>query len=191
MAVSLPTPIGVLSFPNLFSPRPRAPGGEPVYQCSILFDQNAQRDPAYQALRKAVVECIDEHNGSGKSRDTAFMAGVRSPFRPTAEKAYQGYDIPDGRFISPWTKSRPGLVDARRNEIMVPEDIWPGQLVRATVSPFWYNQSGNKGVSFALNNVQVCRTDVPRLDGRKKATEDFPDYDGPGAAVMADDEIPF
>ena len=68
MAVSLPTPIGVLSFPNLFSPRPRAPGGEPVYQCSILFDQNAQRDPAYQALRKAVVECIDEHNGSGKSR---------------------------------------------------------------------------------------------------------------------------
>lgn len=188
---SIRTPIGILSFPNLFSPRPRAPGGEPVYQCSILFDEAAQRDPAYEALKRAVREEIDDKNGPNKNRDPKFMAGVRSPFRPTSEKQYTGYDIPNGIFISPWTKSKPGLVDAVRNEILVPEDIWPGQLVRATVSPFWYNTSGNRGVSFALNNLQVCRTDGPRLDGRKAAKEDFPDYDGPGAAVMADDEIPF
>ena len=191
MAASVRTPIGILSFPNLFSPRPRAPGGEPVYQCSILFNEAAQKDPAYDALRRAVREEIDDKNGAGKSRDPQFMAGVRSPFRPTSEKQYSGYDIPNGIFISPWTKTKPGLVDAVRNEIMVPEDIWPGQLVRATVSPFWYNTSGNRGVSFALNNLQVCRTDGPRLDGRKAAKEDFPDYDGPGAAVMADDEVPF
>lgn len=188
---SIRTPIGILSFPNLFSPRPRAPGGEPVYQCSILFDEAAQRDPAYEALKRAVREEIDDKNGPNKNRDPKFMAGVRSPFRPCSEKTYQGYDIPGGIFISPWTKSKPGLVDAVRNEILVPEDIWPGQLVRATVSPFWYNTSGNRGVSFALNNLQVCRTDGPRLDGRKAAKEDFPDYDGPGAAVMTDDEIPF
>jgi hypothetical protein len=191
MAPSIRTPIGVLSFPNLFSPRPRAPGGEPVYQCSILFDQNAQKDPAYEALKRAVREEIDDKCGAGKSRDAQFMTGVRSPFRPTSEKAYQGYDMVNGIFISPWTKSKPGLVDAVRNEILVVEDIWAGQLVRATVSPFWYNTSGNRGVSFALNNVQVCRTDGPRLDGRRSATQDFDDYTGPGAMVSADDEIPF
>ena len=99
------------------------------------------------------------------------MAGLRSPFRPTAEKQYSGYDIPGGIFISPWTKSKPGLVDAVRNEIMVAEDIWAGQLVRATVSPFYYNTSGNRGVSFGLNNLQVCRTDGPRLDGRSAPSQ--------------------
>jgi hypothetical protein len=190
MAVSLRTPIGVLSFPVLFSPRPRAPGGEPVYQCSLLFDQAAQRDPAYAALRRAVLEEIEDKN-PGKSQDKQFLASLRSPFRPCNEKSYKGYDIPNGMFISPWTKSRPGVVDANRNEIIVPEDIWPGQLARATVSPFWYSQSGNRGVSFALNNLQICRTDGERLDGRRSAKADFDDYDGPGAAALVDDEIPF
>lgn len=191
MAASLRTPIGILSFPNLFSPRARAPGGEPVYQCSLLFDQAAQKDPAFAALKRAVLEEIDNKCGPGKSQDKQFMIGMRSPFRPTAEKPYAGYEIEGGVFISPWTKTKPGLVDAVRNEILVPEDLWAGQLVRATVSPFYYNNSGNKGVSFALNNLQLCAAGTRRLDGRKAAKDDFPDYDGPGAMVTADDEIPF
>lgn len=188
---SVRTPIGVLSFPNLFSPRPRAPGGEPVYQCSLLFDQAAQRDPAYAALRRAVLDCIEQSFGAGKSKDAAFMQGLRLPFRDTSDKQYKGYDIPGGKFISPWTKTKPGLVDAQRKEILLAEDVWPGQLARATVSPFPYNTSGNRGVSFALNNLQICRSDGERLDGRVKAEDDFPDYDGPGAAALVDDEIPF
>lgn len=193
MAASLRTPIGILSFPVLFSPRPRAPGQEPVYQCSLLFDEAAQRDPAYQALRKAVRDEIDDKNGPGKSQDKAFMQGVRNPFRPCGEKAYKGYDIPNGVFISPWTKSRPGVVDAQLNEIMVPDDVWAGQLARATVQPFWYSQQGNRGINFALNNLQICRADGERLDGRRAAKQDFDPYAGAGAAVMAgaDDEVPF
>jgi hypothetical protein len=190
---SLRTPIGILSFPVLFAPRPRAPGGEPVYQCSLLFDQQAQRHPDFEALRKAVRECIDDQWGAGKSQDKAFLVGLRHPFRKTQEKQYKGYDIPGGVFISPWTKSRPGVVDAQRNEITVAEDIWAGQLARATVAPFAYNTSGNRGVSFALNNLQICRTDGERLDGRRDAKQDFDDYDGVGAstAAMADDDVPF
>jgi hypothetical protein len=188
---SIRTPIGILSFPVLFSPRPRAPGGEPVYQCSLLFDQQAQKHPDFIALRKAVRDCIDDQWGAGKSQDRAFVAGLRNPFRPTSEKAYKGYDIPGGVFISPWTKSRPGVVDAQRNEITVPDDIWAGMHARATVAPFAYNQAGNRGVSFALNNLQICRMDGERLDGRRAAKEDFPDYDGEGAAAMADEEVPF
>jgi hypothetical protein len=176
----------------LFSPRPRAPGQEPCYACSILFDAAAQRTPAYQELRRAVAEEIDAKNAPGKCRDQVFMARVRLPFRPCKEKAYKGYDIPNGMFISPWTKSKPGVVDANRNEVIMPEDIWAGQLVRATVAPFWYDTNGNKGVSFALNNLQICRTDGERLDGRKAAVDDFEDYaDGTSSGVLVDDEIPF
>jgi hypothetical protein len=190
MAVSVRTPIGILSFPNLFAPRPRAPGQDPVYQCSLLFDREAQRDPAFAALRQAVRDEIDDQWGTGKSKDEAFMKGLRSPFRPCAEKTYKGYDIPGGVFISPWTKSKPGLVDARKHDIIVPEDVWAGQLARVTVSPFAYEASGNRGVSFALNNVQICRADGPRLDGRRTAADDFDEVDD-GGLVGADDEIPF
>ena len=190
---SVRTPIGILSFPQLFTPKPRAPGGEPVYQCSILFDQSAQKHPDFAALVAAMNELIDEEWGAGKSRDKAFLGTIRRPFRKTQEKQYKGYDIPGGLFISPWSKSRPGIVDAQRNEISVPEDIWAGQLARASVAPFAYNQAGNKGISFALNNIQICRTDGERLDGRRAAKDEFPDYDGPGALVGADadDDVPF
>lgn len=191
MAQAVKTPIGILSFPTLFSPRPRAQGAEPVYGCSILFDKAAQNTPAFEAMRRGVREAIDEKAGPGKSQDKAFVATLRNPFRPCSEKAYQGYDIPGGVFINPWTKSRPGVVDARRNEIIMPEDVWAGQLVRASVTPYFYHNSGNKGVSFALNNIQVCRTDGVRLDGRKQAKDEFDDYDGEGAAVLVDDEVPF
>lgn len=190
-SASLRTPIGILSFPVLFSPRPRAVGGEPCYQCSLLFDKAAQRDPAFDALRRVVKAEIDNKWGLGKSQDKDFLKQLRSPFRPCAEKQYKGYDIPDGVFISPWTKSRPGVIDARRNEITTPEDIWAGQMARATVAAFAYHNSGNRGVSFALNNLQICRTDGERIDGRRAAKEEFDDYDGVGAAVMVDDEVPF
>jgi hypothetical protein len=191
MAASLQTPIGILSFPVLFTPRPRGPGGEPSYQCSLLFDQAAQRDPKFAALRVAVRETIEGKWGASKAQDKAFLNTLRSPFRPCSEKPYKGYDIPGGIYISPWTKSKPGLIDARRNEIMVPEDIWPGQMARATVTAFPYDTQGNRGVSFALNNLQICRTDGERLDGRRAAREEFDEYDGDGAAVMVDDEVPF
>lgn len=189
--MNIRTPIGILSFPVLFSPRPRAPGGEPVYQLSLLFDKQAQAHADYAALKRAVAQVIDDQWGAGKSSDRGFLNGLRLPFRKTSDKQYKGYDIPDGIFISPWSKNRPGIVDANRAEITMAEDVWAGQYARATVSPFAYNQAGNKGVSFGLNNLQICRTDGERLDGRRAAVDDFDDYALAGAAPPLDDEHPF
>lgn len=169
------TPIGILSFPSVFTPKPRAQGGEPVYQINLLFDQKAQKTQEWADLKRAVAEVIDTEWGQGKSQDKAFVSRLRLPFRRCQEKSYKGYDIEGGIYIAPWTKQRPGVVDARRQEIMAPEDIWAGQLARATVSPFAYDQSGNKGVNFALNNVQIIAKGSERLDGRVPADQDFPD----------------
>jgi hypothetical protein len=190
---SIETPIGILSFPVLFTPKPRAPGGEPTYQLNLLFDKSAQATPAYANLRKAVADAIKEEWGPQKLADKDFMRKLRLPFRRCKEKSYEGYDIEDGIYIAPWSKNRPGLIDARRNEISVPGDIWAGQMARATVSPFAYAQSGNMGVNFGLNNVQICRTDGKRLDGRRAAKDEFGDYDdGLGGSMGGDDEdMPF
>jgi hypothetical protein len=187
---SLRTPIGILSFPRVFSPRPRAQGGEPVFQVNLLFDRTAQAAPEFAALRRAVADAIDEAFGADKHKDKQFVAGLRLPFRRCAEKKYKGYDIENGVYIAPWSKSRPGVVNAQRQEITVPEDVWAGQMARATVAAFAYNNSGNKGVSFALNNLQICRTDTERLDGRVAAEDDFDEYGDAGNALV-DEDAPF
>jgi hypothetical protein len=186
---SLRTPIGILSFPRVFTPKPRAQGGEPVYQVNLLFDRPSQATPEFAALRRAVADAIDETWGANKHQDKQFIAGLRLPFRRCAEKKYKGYDIEGGVYIAPWSKSRPGIVDAHRRELTVPEDVWAGQMARATVAAFSYNNSGNKGVSFALNNLQICRTDTERLDGRVAAEDDFDEYGDAGALV--DEDAPF
>lgn len=192
--MSLKTPTGILSFPQLFTPRGLAnqPNAEPRYSLSLLFDKKAQATPEFLAMRKAVAQAIDERWGKGKSGDKAFVGKLRLPFRKTEDKSYDGYNIPGGLYISPWTKTRPGLIDAQRNEITVPEDVWAGQMARCTVNCRAYAQQGNQGVHFLLNNVQICRTDTRRLDGRKSATEDFDEFEDVGVeGEQAEEEIPF
>jgi hypothetical protein len=190
MAMNLRTPIGILSFPVLFTPKPVVPGGEPRYSVNLLLDPIAQKTPEFAAMKAAVVRTIDEKWGTGKSKDRAFIDKLTLPFLRCEDQKYDGYQITGGLFIRPWTKNRPGIVDANRQEITVPGDVWAGQLVRLTVSPFAYAQTGNLGVSFALNNLQVCRTDGRRLDGRRAAHDDFDDYQDPNAALV-DEDVPF
>ena len=190
---SVLTPTGIMSFPNLFVPKPPAPGAEPRFGLNLILDRAAQADPQYAALRRLVGECIDEKWGAGKSRDMDWIKRqkIKTPFRPSAERDYTGYDVDGGVFISPWSKNKPGLVDARRQDILVPGDVWSGQLVRCTVHAFAYDTSGNKGVAFNLNNVQVVKQDMPRLDGRKAAKDEFGDVEGSAPAGTTDSEPPF
>lgn len=184
---TLITPPGVLSFAHLFKPHAAVQGQEPRFSLVLIFSPESQKTPEYQALRKAVHGAITKEWGAQKAADQAFLSRLRLPFRKAEEKQYAGYE-PGHIFISPWTKSRPGVVDGR-NQDMMEADVWSGQVARASVRPFAYTQSGNMGVSFALNNVQIMKKDMPRLDGRKKASDEFGLVDGDPA--MADDDVPF
>jgi hypothetical protein len=190
--MALRTPIGILSFPNLFVARAAVQGGEPRFSLNLIFDDAALKTPEYQALRAAVAEAIDAEWGAGKSKDTKFVQGLRLPFRKTSEKEYAGYDK-GTIFVHAWSKQKPGVVDPQRQDILIADDVWAGQLARATVRPFAYQQSGNKGVSFALENVQIAKKDMPRLDGRQSANSAFDDLptEGGSASAPVGDDAPF
>ena len=187
MAETIRTPNGILSFPAVFVARkPHPTAQEARFSINILFDEAAQKTPEYKDMRREVKNAAEEKFGSNVE-----FSKLRLPFREAGEKDYNGYE--EGMiFIQAWSKTKPGVVDARLQEIHDASDVWPGQLCRATIKPFAYDNSGNRGVSFALNNIQIVNTDMPRLDGRKKATEDFDaldsdeDMESPG-----DDDIPF
>lgn len=172
---SVRTPNGILSFPNLFVAKPQVAGGDPRFSLNLILDKAAQATDAYKQLRALVADAIDDKWGQGKSKDAEWIrrTKLRLPFRPCADRDYAGYDVDGGVFISPWSKNKPGIVDKDLNDIMVPGDVYSGQLVRCTVHAFSYDTQGNKGVSFNLNNVQIVKADMPRLDGRRNAKDEF------------------
>lgn len=193
MANEVITPIGLLSFPHLFTPRAAVAGAEPRYSATLIFDEDAIKSEKYLALKKEVLAAIEEE-WPGKSKDASFIKTLRLPFRDGGEKDYAGYGA--GKiFINPWNKQKPGIVDRERNDILVPADVFAGQLARFYVRPYAYAQSGNKGISLSLSHVQIVKADMPRLDGRKSAKDAFRGDDLPadlgGLGSQDDDDVPF
>jgi hypothetical protein len=175
MAVSaLNTPYATLSFPQLFSPKPRAEGGEPVFSCSLLFNTEQMKSPEFKAMQNAVLALAKE-----KFPNTPVKT-LMLPFRDASEKNYSGYE--DGMlYISPWSKYKPGIVDVRLQDVLDPAEVWAGQKVRANVLPFAWTNTGKRGISFGLNHIQIIDKSAPRIDGRAAANKVF-------EAVEAEDD---
>jgi Protein of unknown function (DUF2815) len=169
MSIQLTTPYAVLSFPHLFVARPRAEAGEPVFSCALIFGPEQQKSAEYKKMQAAVMDAAKEKFGVQVNMKSLIL-----PFRDAGEKQYAGYNDGD-TYITPWCDKNhpPGIVDRQKQKIEVPSDVWAGQTVRASVSPFAWVKSGKKGVSFGLNHVQVIKTDTPRIDGRISADKAF------------------
>jgi hypothetical protein len=165
------TPPGVSSFLNLQKPRAVTEGSEPRFSLTIIFDKAAQKRPEFAALQKGIDEALKER-WPGK-----LPSGLISPFHDGAEKAgqYEGYKAGD-IFISPWTKSQPGCVNNKREDIIDWSEFYAGWIVRANVRPFAYDKAGKRGCSFFLETVQFLKPGT-RLDGRKPASQSFPEDD--------------
>lgn len=189
------TPIGLMCFPHLFTPRPAFQGGDPRYSCALLFTAAQQKSPEWLAVRAAVAAAVDETWGAGKSKDKAFWDKLRKPWRKCEERgARDGFkDMPGGLFIQPWSKNKPQVVDALVQPVVVANDVWSGQTARATVTAFTYDNAGNRGVNLGLANLQICDVSGPRLDGRKPAAEEFDRVanDNEESALVDADEPPF
>lgn len=183
------TPFGVASFPNLAQPKAPAPGLDPRYSVNLIFDAEAQKTPEFAAMKKAVMAAATEKFGA-QAADMIRKGQLRLPFRPVAEKSqYAGYDCEGGVFVNFWTKRIPGVIDGANNDLD-PMNLYPGALARATYTAFGYANSGNKGVSFQLNNVQAVDLTKPRLDGSKAAKDDFAPIPGYAPAPASPHAMP-
>ena len=167
------TPPGTASFLNLQKPRAITEGAELKYSVTLIFDKAAQARPEFAALQAA----IDAEIKAKWPNKTP--PGLLSPFHDGAEKegVYEGYKKGD-LFISPWSKNKPGCINARKEDIIDWTEFFAGWLIRANVRPFAYDTAGKRGVSLFLESVQFLKPGK-RLDGRKAASESFPD-DGEG-----------
>jgi hypothetical protein len=176
------TPKGRLSYPHLFEPQIPPNQSEPVYSCTLVFEDGTDMS----ALQK-IADAAGKEKFGEKYESLKKSGKIRSPFREDGEE--KGY--PAGSvFINLKSKTAPGIVsiypgdDGKPAKITDPSQVYAGCYARASVRSFAYDVNGNKGVSFALNNIQKLG-DGDRLDGRMRAEDEF-EADANAAADLND-----
>lgn len=187
MSKKVITPIGILSYPNLFTPQAAMDeGSKSKYSAVIIWEEGTD----LSAVEAAMFEAAEEKWGK-KGVDMLKKGNIRNPIRDDWEMK-NGYPE-NSRFLNAKTINRPGVVDRyadpATNKARVIEDaseMYPGCLVRFSITAFAYDVKGNKGVSFSLNNVQRMG-DGERLDGRNNAADEF-EAEAPIATDLGDFE---
>lgn len=185
MSSRIITPVGVLSFPSLFTPRPIQAGGKLLYQASLIFDEDAQQTKAWHAMVDTIVS-----EAKGAFGDNVNLKSLKLPVKRCDTKAqYAGYDDPEGKFISCRSEQAPGIIDADKQDIFDATAVYPGCAARLACSIYTYDHpQGGKGVGLGLRNVQIINNDesrFPRLDGKVAADKDFDGADALDPSIVA------
>lgn len=173
MSVNVTSPEAMLSFPSLITPKlgpnPK-PGDVAQYGCTLVFPKGTDMT----ALKKAATEALKEKFGD-KLESLLKNGSIKLPFRKVGDKYdEEKYEY----FINVRRKDKPGIVDRYAGPDGKPapltdtEKLYPGCIVRASLSAYAYDVNGNKGVSFGLQHIQWREQGV-RLDNRRSAVDSF------------------
>lgn len=173
------TPKAILSYPHLDEPQPGQNGGKAKYSCTLIFPAGTDLSALEAAATAAAYAKFGAKAKAMLQSGVLTLRGGKGATIRT-DSAAKGY--PEGSvFVNVRTERQPGMVylwaDASGRPAPIPQekivdDLYPGAFVRASINAFGYDNSGNKGVSFALNNIQKLG-DGPRLDGRAAAQDEF------------------
>ena len=169
---------GRMVWPSVFTPsKMRGQGDDQAkYQITLLIPKTSNID----VLKEAAKEAAESKFGKKGS-------GIRSPFRKTEEKdkfveAEVADDFPV--YITARKSAKdgipPGVVGPNGKSTDDPAQLYSGRWCYVSVQAFGYENSGNKGVSFGLVNVQLLDHDDPLNvgGGRVAAESEFEAVEG-------------
>ncbi len=91
-------------------------------------------------------------------------------------------------FIRATSQFMPGVVNAKLQPILDKSEVYGGLICRAQVNCFAYDNAGNKGVSFGVNNLQILKDDGVAFGGKQNAAEVFEAYGDAGGATAGAEE---
>jgi len=160
----------------------RDPNAKPKYSVTVLIPKSdtatkAKIDAAIAAAKKMGVEKKTFREGVPLDRLPSPLYdgdGVRAdgftPFGPECKGCWV--------FTASSNADRPPkVVDANRNEILDPTEIYSGIWGRVGVDFFAYNTGTKQGVGCALINVQKLADGEPFGAARASVDDDFGDSD--------------
>lgn len=175
------TPVGRLSFPVLVEPRAvgKDGKGDPKYQATLLFDEDAQDTDDFKDLKKAVKQAIKDKWGDNPPRK------IKSPFLTVDDlrnKIPAGYEdehvfirlqsmVPVGCLLKTPGMKKPTALKAGAD---IKKEMYAGCQVKAAVNVYaWQHPEGGAGVSFGLSNLMKVDDDEPFGATNADPADDF------------------
>lgn len=159
-----------LSYAHLFQPFSNNPDQDAQYSTVILIPKSDKKTLAdIERAQNAALEAGKNSKFGGKIppswQNTLRDGDAEADLERNPE--YAGH-----MFMSVKSKTAPGVVDRRLNEIIDSTEVYSGCYAKVSINAFPYSVSGNKGVSFGLNHVMKVK-DGEFLGGRSKPEDDF------------------
>lgn len=168
------TVYGRLSYAHLNEPHAPNDQAEPKYSASLLVEKTDT--DAIKAINAAIKAAVDE----GVTRRTFTQPidpahtkypPLRDGDQPNDSGEPRGEEFQGHWFIAAKNKKQPMVVNAQRQPVIDPDDVYSGCYVNMAVEFYAYSNSGNKGIGASLIGVQKVK-DGDRLGGEPPKAEE-------------------
>jgi hypothetical protein len=162
-----PTPSGKVNFPYVFEQDDKG-----KFSLMIVFKKEQAESPEFKAMIEALNEAASTRfEGVTSYKDSFKGKALNNPF-----KTSEHYDFLEDDEVAIRLKSKfkPQIVDADGQTYLTDDDgFYSGCIARATYVATAYDQEGNRGVSFQLNNLQKTGMGKRFAGARKAAADEF------------------
>jgi hypothetical protein len=169
----------ILSYPHLDKPVASGEGGDAKFSAAFVFGPG--QEAQVKSIKEAALGVLVEKFGKPKATEmvknsSVGIAGGRGHAVRTDVAKYE--DLGGIAFINARSADKPGLVSLIPDSKGKPSladvsTFYAGSIVNASVTPYYYDRNGNRGVTWALNNLQWVGDGEKRLDSRMGAQDEF------------------
>lgn len=151
-------------------------GGSEKYSVSLIIPKSDTR--TVEKIKAAIKAAYEEGQGKlkGNGKSVPALDTLKTPLRDGDRERPDDEAYKNSYFINANSGTRPGIVDADRNEILDRSEMYSGVKGRASINLYAYNVNGNRGIACGLNNLQKISDGTP-LGGKSRAEDDFDDGD--------------
>lgn len=155
-----------LSFVNLFEPKKIGENDKDAkYSCTVIIPKSDTRTiEAIKAAIQAAAEAGAQKHFGGRvptNVNNTFYDGDTATDDMGELKNIKYPEYAGSYFIRVSTKFKPKVLDANRQEIIDPTEVYSGMYGRVSMTFFAYSGDGRRGVSAVLNNVMKTRDGKP------------------------------
>lgn len=156
------------SYVNIFRSRAFREGQDAKYSICLLIPKEDKEGVA--KIKKAIDAAVQE--GVSSEWGGKMPKNLKLPLRDgDEERADEAPEYEGMLFMNATSKTKPGIVDRDRNEILDPDEVYSGCWGRASINFYAFDSNGNRGVACGLNHVQKLK-DGERLGAARASAED-------------------
>lgn len=161
------------SYVNVFNARSFDANQDEKYSLCLIIDKK-DKDTI-----KAINQAIEAAKEIGKNSKWGgkIPKNIKLPLRDGEEREDEAEEYQGKMFVNASSKTKPGIIDKNKNEILDSTEVYSGCYGRASLNFYPFESNGNKGVAVGLNNVQMLKDGEPLGAARQSAEDDFDDLD--------------